>query len=101
MRKPQISRYKEKIEEFCKKYYITRLALFGSILTRNFKATSDVDFLVKFDKKHIPSLFDFVDMQMELGEIIGCKADLKTAEDISHYFRNSVTSQAKTIYEQS
>ena len=58
MHKPQISRYKKKIVEFYKKYSITRLSLFGSILTPDFKATSDVDFLVSFDKKHIPSIFD-------------------------------------------
>ncbi len=60
MQKPKISKYKKKIEEFCKKHNIKKLALFGSILTSQFKSTSDVDVLVKFDKKHIPSLFTFV-----------------------------------------
>ena len=97
MNKDLIKRDK-KIELFCRKYHILSLALFGSILGSSFGAASDVDFLVQFEKKYIPSLFDLVDMESELSEIIGRKADLKTPHDLSPYFRDEVLALAETIY---
>lgn len=98
MDKPDISRYKKPLEQFCKKYHIATLALFGSILTASFTSSSDVDFLVQFEQQHIPTLFDLVDMESELATIIGHKVDLKTPNDLSPYFRDTVLAQAKVIY---
>jgi len=99
MKRIPLSINKRKIISFCKRHHIISLALFGSILTPHFSSKSDVDILVKFAKKHIPSLFDIVDMEEELSSIIGRKVDLKTAEDLSRYFRHEVVAQAKMIYD--
>ncbi len=96
MSKPSIN--KKKIVDFCKKHHIMSLALFGSILTPHFSSKSDVDVLVKFEKKHTPSFFDIVDMEEELTSIVGRKVDLKTPEDLSSYFRDEVLAQAKILY---
>mgnify|MGYP004417259366 CR=1 FL=1 len=98
MDRSKIACYSKKIEQFCKKYHIVRLALFGSILTTSFTASSDVDFLVKFEQEHIPTLFDLVDMELELASIIGHKVDLKTSNDLSPYFRDQVASQSEIVY---
>ena len=98
MNEPKIVLCKEAIGQFCKKHYIVALALFGSVLTTYFQPSSDVDFLVKFDKKNIPTLFDLVTMESELSHIIGYKADLRTSNDLSPYFRDEVVSHAKIIY---
>jgi hypothetical protein len=95
---PAIALSKDKIGAFCKKHHILRLALFGSILTSHFSPKSDVDVLVSFDVEHIPNLFDLVDMESELSTIVGRNVDLKTANDLSPYFRSEVLSSAKTIY---
>ena len=89
---------REKIDACCKKYHITYLALFGSILTSRFSTSSDVDILVKFEKKHIPGLFGIFDIQEELSEIVGREVDLKTPNGLSRYFRDEVLSQAQVIY---
>ena len=89
---------KRKIEKFCRRYHIVYLALFGSILTSSFSEKSDVDILVKFEKKHIPHLFSFAGIESELGEIIGRKVDLKTPNDLSPFFRNDVLEKAYTIH---
>ncbi|HLB53055.1 MAG TPA: nucleotidyltransferase family protein [Chlamydiales bacterium] len=99
MRKLPIRLRKKKIEQFCKKYHIAYLALFGSILTSNFTEKSDIDVLVKFEKKHTPHLFGLIAMESELEQIMGYPIDLKTPNDLSHYFRDEVLAQAKTIYE--
>lgn len=74
------------------------MALFGSVLTSNFKKTSDVDILVKFEKKHLPNLFEIVDIEEELSLLIGRSVDLKTPNDLSPYFRDEVIANAKLIY---
>lgn len=89
---------KDKISGFCKKHHIASLALFGSVLTPQFAKASDVDILVQFEKEHIPNLFDLVDMETELSVIVGRQVDLKTANDLSPYFRDEVLITAKTIY---
>ena len=89
---------KKKIGILCKKYHITYLALFGSILTSHFSSSSDVDILVKFNKKHIPGLFGIIDIQEELSAIVGRDVDLKTPNSLSRYFRNEVLSKAQVLY---
>ena len=37
-------------------------------------------------------------MEIEISEILGRKADLRTPEDLSRYFRDEVLSQAKVQY---
>lgn len=98
MSKIPIALDKKKIGNFCKKHHIVSLALFGSVLTSNFKKTSDVDVLVKFDKKHIPHFFDLIDIESELGDMMGRPVDLKTPNDLSPYFRDKVLAKAKLIY---
>jgi predicted nucleotidyltransferase len=98
MNKLPIRLQKNKIESFCKKYHIAYLALFGSVLTSHFTEKSDVDVLVKFEKKHTPHLFGIMKMESELSDIIGYPVDLKTPNDLSSYFRKDVLAKAKTIY---
>lgn len=98
MVKPKIFIPQEKIAHFCQKNHIASMALFGSVLTDQFNAKSDVDFLVEFQSEHIPTLFDVVKMEDELSDIIGRHADLKTASGISRYFRDDVISRSQKIY---
>jgi len=88
----------ERIAEFCRRHYIRKLALFGSVLTDRFTAESDVDVLVEFEEDHVPGLFGFVRMEAELSAITGRKVDLRTAEDLSRYFRDQVVARAEPIY---
>lgn len=99
MNKPSISRHKKEIEQFCEKHHISKLSLFGSVLTPLFKKSSDVDFLVCFEKKHTPTLFTLIGMEMELSDLIGYKADLRTPNELSPPIRKTVLIKAKTIYE--
>ncbi|MGK7901338.1 MAG: nucleotidyltransferase family protein [Hormoscilla sp.] len=76
----------EKIEEFCRRWQITELAVFGSVLRDDFRPDSDIDFLVSFAPDENWSLFDLVDMERELAAIVGRKVDLieKVAIKRSH-----------------
>ncbi len=46
------------IKDFCRKHHIKKLSVFGSYLREDFGPESDIDFLVEFDQRHIPSLFE-------------------------------------------
>lgn len=96
--RPQIKIPKAWIEKFCQEHYITKMSLFGSVVSNHFTATSDIDILVEFDPKHIPGLFNFILMKHLLSEHFGREVDLRTPEDISKLFRNEVLEQSYLIY---
>jgi uncharacterized protein len=96
-RHPDIPR--ELIEDFCRRHHITKLSIFGSYLRDDFRPDSDIDFLVEFDPKHIPTLFDVAGMEIELSELLGGrKVDLRTPQDLSRYFRDEVVAHAEVQY---
>ena len=89
---------KEKIAEFCRRNHIRRLALFGSVLRDDAKPGSDIDFVVEFDPAHIPGLIRLAGMEIELTELLGRKADLRTPQDLSRYFRQEICDSAEVQY---
>ena len=56
---------KEKIADFCRKWKIVELSLFGSVLRDDFRPDSDVDILVTFSPDAEWSLLDHVAMEEE------------------------------------
>lgn len=90
----------EKIAEFCRRHHVRKLALFGSVLRDDFRPDSDVDVLVEFEPGHIPGFFGLFDMEEELSKFLGGrKADLRTPQDLSRYFRDEVVAHAQVQYE--
>ncbi len=89
---------RERIAEFCRKHHIVRLAFFGSVLTDRFDENSDVDVLVEFDAAHVPGMIRLCGMEHELSEILGRKADMRTPNDLSRYFRDEVMNTAVVQY---
>jgi len=88
----------KKIANFCKRHHIRKLSLFGSVLRDDFTPESDLDILVEFDSAHIPGFIRLAGMEIELTEILGRKADMRTAQDLSRYFREDVIKSAKVQY---
>ena len=88
-----------KIAEFCRRNHIRRLALFGSVLRDDFGPESDVDVLVEFKEGHVPGFIRLAGMERELSEVFeGRKVDIRTAEDLSRYFRKDVVAEAEVQY---
>jgi len=89
----------DKIAEFCKRNGIRKLSLFGSALRGDFRADSDIDFVVEFRDGAAPSLFDLARMERELSIILGGrKVDLRTPKELSRYFRDEILSTATVQY---
>ena len=89
---------KDAVAVFCRKHHLTKLAFFGSVLTDHFRPDSDVDVLFEFDPDCVPTLFDVAEMEEELSEMLGHRADMRTPEDLSRYFREEVVRTALIQY---
>lgn len=83
---------------FCQANHIRRLSLFGSQLKGTAGADSDIDLLVEFDAEHVPTLFGMARMEQALTDMVGHRVDLRTAADLSRYFRNEVLKTAEVQY---
>lgn len=88
----------DRIAEICRRYGAARLSLFGSILRDDFHAESDVDILVEFAPTTRIGLIGVAKMEHELAAAIGRKVDLRSAGDLSRYFRDEVVAGAKLLH---
>ncbi len=99
---PAIQVKAERIADFCRRWNIAELSLFGSVLREDFRPDSDVDVLVTFRDDAPPSLDDYCRMEEELASIFGRKVDLvmrRAVEESPNYLRrSSILSTAETLY---
>ena len=95
----QISLPIEQIQLYCQSQPIQRLSLFGSVLRDDFTYESDVDILVEYLPDAVITLLDMAQQEIELSAMIGYKVDLRTANELSPYFRQDVIDTAMLIYE--
>lgn len=80
----------EAVGELCRRHHIRKLAFFGSVRGERFGPESDVDVLVEFEPSHRIGLIRLAGVELELGELLGREADLRTVPDLSRYFREEV-----------
>ncbi len=64
------------LADFCKRWKITELALFGSVLRDDFGPDSDVDILVTFEPDARITLLRFAAAQRELSALFERSVDL-------------------------
>ena len=102
MAKPKVEIPRGEIADFCRRWKVTELALFGSVLHEDFGPDSDVDVLVSFAPDARWSLLDLVRMQDELKAIWGREVDLvqRVAVERSENYirRKSILSNLEVIY---
>ncbi len=83
----------ESLRDFCRRWKIVELALFGSVLRDDFGPDSDIDILVRFAPDAGTTLFDMVRMEDELSAMFGRKVDLISRRGIEAS-RNTIRRQA-------
>ncbi len=87
------------LTELCRRHRIRRLSLFGSRLKGTARPDSDTDLLVEFEPEAEPTLLTMVAIERELSAMLGGRpVDLRTAEDLSRYFRDDVVRTAEVQY---
>lgn len=90
----------QELAALCQRHHIKKLALFGSVLRDDFRPDSDVDVLVEFEPGYSVGLIRLAAMQLELSQVLGRNVDLRTPQDLSHYFRQDVLDEAEVQYAQ-
>ncbi len=102
MAEPRITIPQERIADFCRRWKVKELALFGSVLREDFGPESDIDVLVSFATDARWGLFALVKMEEELKATLGRAVDLvdrATVERSENYIRRrSILRQAEVIY---
>jgi predicted nucleotidyltransferase len=88
------------LSDLCRRHGVRRLAFFGSVLTPDFRADSDVDVLVEFEAGHRVGLLGMARLERELTDLFGRAVDLRTPAELSRYFRDEVLRTADVCYAQ-
>ncbi len=89
----------KEIAAFCKRRKVVEFSLFGSVLRDDFRPDSDVDVLVTFSERAQISLFDLVQMKLELEEIFHRPVDVIEKDALENPFRKrEIINTAQVIY---
>ena len=102
MRQPALELPRPQIADFCRRWGISELALFGSILRPDFRSDSDVDVLVTFAPATHWTLLDCARMEQELTGIVGRPVDLVTRRAVEQSSnairRRQILESAESFY---
>ena len=87
------------LQETIDKFGITEISVFGSVLTGNFKASSDIDLLIVFKNSENISLVDILEIQGTMGKLMGRFVDVvEPAGLVNPYRRKTILETKELIY---
>ena len=89
-----------KIRAACKKHKVDKLYVYGSVLTNQFKDSSDIDFLVRFDGVQLQHYFDnYIDFKETLMKIVERHVDLLEVQTLKNpILKKSIENNRLLIY---
>ncbi|NME66925.1 nucleotidyltransferase family protein [Flammeovirga aprica] len=90
------------LQSICSNLGVKRLYAFGSVVSNDFTAESDIDFLISFvDKLSIEEYTDnYFKLHYKLQDLFNRKIDLVTERTLSNpYFIESINESKELIYE--
>lgn len=90
----------KKLKNLCDKYHVEKMYLFGSALTPNFNAKSDIDFLVKFKQIDLAEYFDnYMNFKENLKKLFGREIDLVEEQTLKNpILINSIDKNKTLVY---
>ncbi len=88
----------EELADFCHRYKVRELAIFGSALRLDCRPDSDVDLLVSFDPAARVTFMTLAKMQRELEPYFGRKVDLVPKDGLKPAIRDQILSTARVLY---
>jgi len=83
------------MKHLSERYMVSSLRVFGSFSKGEQTESSDIDILVEFSQTI--DLFDYVELQMHLSELLGIKVDLVTGQTLKPQIRDKVLREAVAI----
>ncbi len=84
--------------DFCRRYRVRELSLFGSILREDFRPDSDVDLLVQFRPDARVGFLTLGRMERELAAMFGRPIDLVPKRGLKPVIRDEVLASARVLY---
>ena len=95
-KKKVILSIKRKVLPILKRHNVKHASIFGSFARGTAKPSSDVDFLIEYEKND-KNLFDLVDLKSDLQEILDRKVDVITYNSIYWRIRERILSEQIVI----
>jgi hypothetical protein len=92
----QIQKNQPQIKNYCHKYGIEYLGLFGSVARKEKRYTNDIDILVRFDK---PKGLGFISIKNDLSRLFKQRVDLVTEKALHPLLKDKILKEVITIYE--
>ena len=95
-----IESHLQRIYELCRQYRVSRLFVFGSILTPRFNKDSDVDFLVDFNEMPREEYVDnYLSLKDALMSLFGRKVDLLEDKGVrNNVLRTNIDRTKQLVY---
>lgn len=91
-----VHKYQQEINQICKDYGISYLAVFGSQARDEARDDSDVDLLVEF--RNTPGLIEFIQAKQQFEKVLNRKVDMVTKKALSKYIAPYVNQDIRQIY---
>jgi hypothetical protein len=90
---------RQPVDDFCRRWKVAELSLFGSVLREDFGPTSDVDVLVEFEPDAPWSYWDWGPMTEQLETIFGRPVDLVEKRSVVNpYRRHHILTSRRIIH---
>jgi hypothetical protein len=87
----------DRIADFCRRWKITEMSVFGSVVREDFRPDSDIDVLVSFEAGASWSLLDLVTIQEELAALLGRSVDLIEEAALRNPYRRAAILESKQV----
>ena len=84
------------IQNLLRENDVARLSLFGSSARDEEVSSSDIDLMVRFNKRK--SLLAFVRLERELSEALGKKVDLVTENSVNPHLKKIISKDVKVVF---
>ena len=93
----------EELGALCRRWHLTELTFFGSVLRDDFTDASDIDVIVDFAPGHVPG-FAFARLCRELEDVLGRRVDVLTRTGFTYakesQIKRTIARTAQVYYEQ-
>lgn len=86
-----------RIADFCQRWKIAEMSVFGSVVRKDFRPDSDIDVLVSFEAGAGWSLLDLMTIQEELAILLGRPVDLIEEAALRNPYRRAAILRSKQI----
>ncbi len=80
----------EELVALCRRWHLTELTFFGSVLREDFTDASDIDVIVDFAPGHVPG-FAFARLCRELEDVLGRRVDVLTRTGFTYAKESQLT----------